>query len=881
MRATYRVQLRKEFGFNEAAGLAAYLAELGVSHLYCSPYLQAVAGSAHGYDVVDHSRVNVELGGASAHARMCETLGRHHLGQVLDIVPNHMAIGGRENIWWWDILENGPSSRFASYFDVDWDPPEARLRNLVLLPILGDRYGRVLESGDLRVQRSGSQFEVRYFDRVFPVTPRSLVSLLARAALQCGSQELGFIGDSFSNLPLATATDRLSVARRHRDKEVLLNQLARLIDEEPLVSRTIDASLDELNQDLNALDALLNDQNYRLAFWRTAQRDLDYRRFFDVDHLIGLRTELDYVFADTHALVLQWLEQGVLDGVRIDHPDGLRDPEHYFQKLRQAAPRSWIVVEKILEPGERLRESWPVDGTVGYEFLNRVGGLFVDPDGEGPLTDFYAEFTGETTDYQQIMRSAKGHVLRDALGSDLNRLTGLLIDICEHHRAYRDYTRHELHDALGEVIVSLPVYRTYARSELSEPHADDARYLDDALARAAMHRPDLDPDLLAFLRDILLMRLRGDLEMEVAMRVQQLSGAVMAKGVEDTAFYNFNRLVSLNEVGGDPGQFGTSVDEFHATCAEAQDRWPLAMLTTATHDTKRGEDARVRISMLSEIPEVWRDVVKRWSIMNERYRQQDFPDRNAEYLFYQTLIGTWPITAQRAVEYMEKAARESKAHTSWTNPNEDYELALRRFVEGVLGDAELIGDLEQVLAGLIEPARITSLAQTLLKLTAPGAPDIYQGTEIWDLSLVDPDNRRPVDFDLRAQLLQSLTDSSPESIWAEAESGLPKLWVIKQALALRRVRPELFGPRGTYEPLYAQGARAKHLVAFVRGESAITIVPRLVIGLAGRWGDTEIGLPNGRWHNFLTGEHIQGGAMALAVLLRRFPVALLVKADEA
>src|SRR5215203_603289 len=548
MRATYRVQLRKEFGFNDVAALADYLAELGVSHLYSSPYLQAAAGSTHGYDVIDHSRVNAELGGAEAHAAMCSALGACGLGQVLDIVPNHMAIGGRENVWWWDILENGPSSRYAAYFDVEWDPPEARLRNTVLLPVLGDRYGRVLEAGDLTVVRSGGRFEVRYFDHVFPIRPRSLVTLLARAADRCGSRELAFIADALEALPLTTATDRPSIARRHRDKEVLLTHLEQLTLDNPLVARTIDSEVAELNRDLDALDGLLSDQNYRLAFWRTAQRDLGYRRFFDVNSLIGLRAELEDVFEETHHLVLDWLRRGVIDGLRVDHPDGLRDPEQYLQRLRQAAPDGWLVVEKILESDEHLLESWPVDGTVGYEFLNRLNGIFVDPDGEEPLTELYWRFTGESIDFSDIVRQSKLLVLREILGSDLGRLTAMLVDVSEQHRAYRDYTRAEFYDTLPQLIVTLTVYRTYLRPEQREAQVDDVRYLTEAAERASQLRPDLDPDLLAFLRDLLLLREPGELETELAMRVQQLSGAVMAKGVEDTAFYTFNRLISLNEV---------------------------------------------------------------------------------------------------------------------------------------------------------------------------------------------------------------------------------------------------------------------------------------------------------------------------------------------
>ncbi len=745
---------------------------------------------------------------------------------------------------------------------------------------MGDRYGRVLEAGDLTVVRSGGRFEVRYFDHVFPIRPRSLVTLLARAADRCGSRELAFIADALEALPLTTATDRPSISRRHRDKEVLLTHLEQLTLDNPLVARTIDAEVTELNRDLDALDGLLSDQNYRLAFWRTAQRDLGYRRFFDVNSLIGLRAELEDVFEETHHLVLDWLRRGVIDGLRIDHPDGLRDPEQYLQRLRQAAPDGWLVVEKILESDEHLRESWPVDGTVGYEFLNRVNGIFVDPDGEEPLTELYWRFTGESIDFPDIVRQSKLLVLREILGSDLGRLTAMLVDVSEQHRAYRDYTRAEFYDTLRELIVNLPVYRTYVRPEHREAQGDDVRYLTEAAERASQLRPDLDPDLLAFLRDLLLLREPGELETELAMRVQQLSGAVMAKGVEDTAFYTFNRLISLNEVGGNPERFGISVDEYHQACIETQARWPATMLTTSTHDTKRGEDVRVRINVLSEIPDRWADAVTRWSTMNERYRHRDLVDRNAEYLIYQTLVGAWPIDSARLREYLEKAAREAKSHTSWTSPNAEYEAALQDFAEDALNNREFIDDLVKFVDSILEPSRVTSVAQLLLKLTAPGIPDIYQGTELWDLSLVDPDNRRPIDYSHRRALLTKLEGLSPEQVWQEAESGLPKLWVLQRTLGLRRNHLEAFGPRGSYVPLTAQGARSKHVVASSRGDIIVTVVPRLTTRLDGDWHGTQLELPGNYWRNVLTGEEITGSRVELDRLLRRFPVALLERLGE-
>jgi (1->4)-alpha-D-glucan 1-alpha-D-glucosylmutase len=882
--ATYRLQLQPAFGFDDAAAVAPYLARLGVSHLYASPYLQAAPGSTHGYDVIDHSRVNDELGGAAGHQRMCEALGEAGLGQVLDIVPNHMAIVGG-NRWWWDVLENGPSSQYASYFDVDWDPPEAKLRNTVLMPILGDHYGRVLEAGELRLQRDGGGFTVHYYEHVVPVAPRSLDELLLAASARCDSPELESLATAFGRLPPSWATDRESVRERHRDKEVLGASLARLCDEDPAVAEAIDAEVARINADFDALDALLERQNYRLAFWRTAGRELDYRRFFDIHTLAALRMEDDAVFFDTHELVIGWLKAGVIDGLRIDHPDGLRDPEGYLRRLeKEAGPGTFVVVEKILEPGERLPRSWPVAGTTGYDFVNEVGGLFVDPAGEGPLTESYARFTGEATDWEDVVSEKKHLVMREVLSAEVNRLIRLAVEVCDRHRRYRDYTRYDIDHALREIIAAFPVYRTYVVPG-TPPSEDDMARVEEAVEAAKARHPDLDTDLFEFLGGVLVGRHRaepgapggpGAPEDELVARFQQVTGPVMAKGVEDTAFYTYDRLASLNEVGGSPGRFGVSVEEFHrANEARAAD-WPATMLATSTHDTKRSEDVRARIALLSEFPQRFSEEVARWSSITERHRRGDLPDRNAEWLFYQTVVGAWPLPADRAVAYMEKASKEAKAHTSWVDPDPVYDEALRAFVEGALGDAEFNTAVEHFVTELVGPGRVNSLAQTLLKLTSPGVPDLYQGSELWDLSLVDPDNRRPVDFALRRRLLEQAEDTSPAEAWQkQTDSGLPKLLLTQRALHLRRRRRAAFAAGSSYQPLAAQGAKAAHAVAFVRGGSVVAVAPRLVLGLGGEWADTTLTLPPGTWTDVLDGTRIFTGEVALADLLAPFPVALL------
>ncbi len=874
-RATYRLQFHPGFTFQDAAALTDYLAALGVSHLYASPYLQAAKGSTHGYDVVDTGRVNEELGGVEGHQTLCSALQEWGLGQILDVVPNHMAITGPENAWWRDVLEDGPSSPYAAYFDVNWNPTEERLANKILLPILGDHYGRVLEAGEIQLVHEKGCFSIQYHDHMLPAAPGSLAGILDQAVRVSGSEKVAFIVDALSHLPIPKAHEFENTRRRRRNWTFIQNLLTQALDESQETCIAVDEVVEEVNASPDLLDAFLDEQNYRLAFWRAAARDLGYRRFFDINTLIGMRIEDKNVFADTHRLILKWLNEGVLDGVRIDHPDGLRDPEQYLERLREAAPEAWIVVEKILHPGEHLPDPWPVEGTTGYDFLNLLGGLFIDPAGEKPLTDFYAAFTGEQTDYTIIAREKKHRVLHELLASDVNRLTDLMVQVCERHRRYRDYTRWEINEAIREFIACFPVYRTYVRGN-EDVREEDRRVISEATKTAKTLRPELDPELFDFLKSVLLLERRGDLETEWVMRFQQLSGPATAKGIEDTAFYCFNRLICLNEVGGDPSRFRVSLEDFHQVMIESANCHPHAMLATSTHDTKRSEDVRARLTLLSEIPRAWKEAVRHWSIHNEKYRQGNVPDRNAEYLLYQILVGAWPIETERVLTFMEKAAREAKVHTSWTQPDTDYEKAFLEFVKAVLDDREFRSDLEKFVSSLVEPGRINSLSQVLIKLTAPGVPDFYQGTELWDLSLVDPDNRRPVDFDLRRLLLSELGKLSPEEIMARMDDGLPKLWVIHKSLELRKRLPEVF-LSGDYRPMKALGQKADHVVAFFRGENVGAVVPRLMLTMDGEWQDTWLEIPEGQWHNHLTGDRIKDGKAMLRDILARFPVALISK----
>ncbi len=874
--ATYRLQLHKGFTFEDASAIAPYLRELGISHVYSSPYLQAAPESMHGYDVVDHQRVNAELGGPQAHERFCRALGEAGLGQVLDIVPNHMSLG-RENRFWWDVLENGSSSRYASFFDIDWDPAEERLRNKVLVPVLGDHYGRVLEAGQIQVVRHGTEFTVEAASQSFPVSPNSLSVILARAADYSKSDALSFVAASFARLPEPGGWDRRAMLARDRDKVVLQRIVGRICEEQPAACDAINQAVQELNANWDALDDFLNQQHYRLAFWTTADQQLGYRRFFDVNTLIGLRMEREHVFEETHALLIDWLRKGVLDGVRVDHPDGLRDPLEYFRRLREHVPDGWIIGEKILEPGEFLREEWPIEGTSGYDFMNAVGGVLVSREGTERLRAIYGELTGEPTDFVEISHDKKINVTQEALGSDVNRLTSLFVQICECNRNQRDFTRTEIRRAIREVAACFRIYRTYVIPERNEITEEDRAAVREATECAKTHRQDIHAGLFDFMRQVLTLEVRGKWESEFVLRFQQFTSPVMAKGVEDTAFYCFNRLLGLNEVGSDPGHDGLTLTEFHAYQAKMQGTHPQTMTTLSTHDTKRSDDVRARLAVLSEMPEEFAQTVRAWMERNARYKAGDLPDRNTEYFLYQTMVGAWPLTPERLHAYMQKAMREAKQQTTWVANNKEYEDALDRFIDSLLADRAWCSDLEALVRRVRDSGRTNSLTQTLVKYTSPGVPDLYQGSELWDLSLVDPDNRRPVDYDLRRRLLTEMRGMSAESVLERWDDGLPKLWTIVHGLKVRRDLPRSFGPEGAYEPMEATGSKSEHVIAFVRGGDVVTVAPRLPLTLNGDWGDTRLTLPEGVWRNRLCGDVLDGGEVRISSLLKGFPVALLVK----
>lgn len=871
IRATYRLQLHRGFGFADAAELADYLADLGVSHVYLSPILQAAPGSAHGYDVVDHAQLNVELGGEAAYRRMSEAFARKGLSQVLDLVPNHMAIGTPANRWWWDVLESGPASRFASYFDVDWGAAGTS-DDRILVPVLGDHFGRVLEAGEIKVHREHRRFVVRYYDNSFPAAPRSVGPLLADAAQRCENEDLAFLALAMERLPNLYPNDREGGRRLHREKEVLYRLLERLL-ERTEVHEAIDAAIQLLNGDVDRLETFLESQNYRLAFWRTGRHELEYRRFFDIDTLVGLRMEDEEVFFETHAKTLELVEAGYVTGLRIDHVDGLREPKAYLSMLHRQVPTTWVVVEKILEHGERLPEGWPCAGTTGYDFMRNVTGLLIHPEGLASLDEAYGVFTGERTDWQQLVDVSKRRVLRDGLRADVERLSSLLELVASQHRRQRDHARTTLRRVLEAFLVAFPVYRTYVAPHDPPYTIPDRQTIESVARRVREAEPEIDAELVNWVQDILLLRHRGELEVEFAMRFQQLSGPVMAKGVEDTALYRYHRFLAANDVGADPSHATTDLDAFHGNMAETSSRAPHNMLTTSTHDTKRSEDVRARLVALSEVPDEWGALAARW---NERAEELGVTmvDRPTRYAFFQTVVGAWPIDADRLVQYLEKLVREAKLETSWTQQNAEYEAAVADMVRTLLADETFRSEVEEFVARIRDAGYVNALSQTLIKFTAPGVPDLYQGCEQWDLSLVDPDNRRPVDFEARRSALARLGRLEPEAIWEHRAEGLPKLHVTSAALRLRRELPTAFDETAGYEPLIASGPSAEHVIAFVRAGRVATVVPRWTLRRPEGWEEARIALPGGTWTQVLTNETFEGEA-SVGALFARFPVALL------
>jgi (1->4)-alpha-D-glucan 1-alpha-D-glucosylmutase len=985
-RATYRLQFNSSFTFRDACGIVPYLAALGISDCYASPFCKARVGSQHGYDIVDHTVLNPEIGTQADLDELAQELKQHGMGLIADIVPNHMGVAGDDNAWWNDVLENGPGSPFASFFDIDWMPLKPDLADKVLLPVLGKQFGEVLEDGDLVLEfTDGALLLVMYGNRRLPIAPRSWLHLLKHRieelAQQLGAdnpalQEYQSILSSIAHLPGPREREPEKVAERRRERDVIRRRLAELSTASPEISRFIADNLRIFNgtrgdpASFDNLEHLLDEQAYRLAHWQVAADEINYRRFFDVNELAAICMEQIEVFQAAHSLIFRLIADGHISGIRIDHPDGLYDPPEYLRRLQEtrqaqlhSAPQSgtassgstqetqphfagdkrsdgsgdiplYVVVEKILEPGERLPEDWPVHGTTGYEFLNSLGGLFVDRSQSKAFDRLYSRFLGRALDFKELLYDCKQLIMQVAMSSEISVLAHQLDRISEQNRRSRDFTLNSLTATIREIIACFPVYRTYVTERGVSDR--DRRYVEMAVARARRRNPATSASIFEFVRDILLLNFpvrlppaaRSALRQFVG-KFQQVTGPVMAKAVEDTAWYRYNRLVSLNEVGGDPEKFGVLPAAFHQQNLDRQAHWPYALLATSTHDTKRSEDVRARISVLSEIPREWQTRLARWSRTNKRHKRdvegELAPDRNDEYLLYQTLIGIWPLEppqagarpmlVERIQQYMIKAIHEAKVKSSWISPNDQYEQATRDFIAAILDDSPrnvFLADFLTLTRRIGDLGLWNSLSQVVLKMASPGVPDFYQGTELFDFSVVDPDNRRPVDFARRFEMARDLSQRIEETDQAQLfalatelvqtrNDSRIKLYVILQLLAHRRRNPRLF-TTGDYLPLDAAGPQKDHVIAFARWQGTdglVVVAPRLVAGLTYGltsplgveiWSDTQLNLPamrgQSQYRNLFTGETLigqsaepPGGAgehqLCLASVFKNFPVAVL------
>ena len=920
--ATYRLQLHAGFGFQQARAIVAYLDDLGVSHAYASPYMAAEPGSTHGYNLTDPRELNPEIGTEADHRAWTEALAARDMGHIVDVVPNHMA-ASTHNPWWVDVLENGPSSVYADYFDIEWNPQKEALQNKVLLAILGAQYGDVLERGELKLIREGGSFYVKYWERMLPANPRPLWKLLERANARLAAgdddprhHELSSIVTGLRNLPARTETERERQKERAREKEVLKRRLATLV-EDPLVAKVIDDELALANgtpgdpRSFDELDSILLEQSYRLAFWRVATEEINYRRFFDVNDLTAIRMEESAVFDATHQLLLKLVAEGRVQGVRLDHTDGLYDPAAYFTKLRHAIEHAgdesqrrevYVVAEKILTGNEELPRGWAIDGTTGYDFLALASALFVDRGAEKAFTRLYQDLTGDARSFAEHARDSKRVEMRSSLSSEIHMLSRRLERIAMLDRHSRDFTLPMLHRAVAETITAFPVYRTYIRPDGSR-EVTDQQIVRRATRLAQRRNPEVEPSVFDFLCDVLLLERAAqdqddrEARVQFAMRFQQITGPVMAKSVEDTAFYTYVRFVALNEVGGAPERFGTSIAELHTANELRLQRWPRCMTATATHDTKRGEDVRARLAVLSELPEAWETWMREWTALSAAHltplEEEVAPSAVDQYLFFQTALGAYPLAGgasdlvDRVAAYALKAAREAKQHTSWLSPNEAYEAALAHYITGMLTDPAFAASLAAKVDTVAPHGASNSLAQLVLRLSSPGVPDTYQGSELWELTLVDPDNRGAVDYEERRRLLREIEGASAKDLLASYRDGKVKLHVLRAGLRLRRERPRTF-LEGDYTAIDA----GEEIVAFARSHAegsvvcAVTRFPYRVTGgkapfaIADVWGTRQVAIPRGRWRDVLTGARVtaDGDGLPAARLFEELPVALLVSA---
>lgn len=981
--STYRLQFNRFFKFLDARDIIHYLHDLGISDIYASPYLGAKKGSMHGYDIVDHNVLNPEIGTTEEFDEFTTECRKYGMGQILDIVPNHMGISN-ENIWWMDLLENGPSSVFAAFFDVDWEPVKKELKDKVLLPILGVQYGAALENQEITLIFQEGAFYIDYFDHRFPVRPQTYL-LVLRHDVDTLENRLGpedphlteylSIMTAIEHLPPYTEKDAEKIKECYREKEIIKKRLSDLYHESSDIMEFIDSNMRTFNgnrgepRSFDLLDNLISEQAYRLSHWRVATEEINYRRFFDINDLAAIRMENPDVFKRTHDLIFRLVKEGKITGLRVDHPDGLYNPAKYFRRLQRECFMQkalnedassvqeteklyeemllkneqykpfYIIGEKILIKGERMPEDWPIFSTTGYVFLNSLNGIFIDTAHAKVFDEIYSRFIRIKLNYPDIVYEKKKQIMHASMASEINMLAHYLNRISEKNRHTRDFTLYSLRSVIVEVIAFFPVYRTYVKP--SGVNDRDRKYIESSVSKAMRRNPAVSESVFNFLRDILLLNYPDYLGeddrkewLDFTMKFQQITGPIMAKGVEDTAFYVYNRFVSLNEVGGNPEKFGTLPEAFHGQNMERTKYWPYALITTATHDTKRGEDVRTRINVLSEIPGEWRKHLISWSKLNRKKKVvadgQRLPDRNDEYLLYQTLIGAWPVMPplsspdeggieggfsyeafkKRIKEYMLKAVREAKVNSSWISPNAVYEDAMLMFIEKVMEpypDSPFLREFLPFQKKISHYGLLNALSQTLLKITAPGVPDFYQGTEVWDFSLVDPDNRRPVDYGVRVRMLEEIKKRESGIPLAELakeltfhkENGAIKLFLTYKALNFRRINRELFNT-GEYLTAEVTGEKNNNVVAFARriGDStALVVAPRFFSGLVRQpeglpfgkevWENSLIVVPSGNegteYRNIFTGEIVSAknisGAVALYLseVLMNFPVALLEK----
>jgi (1->4)-alpha-D-glucan 1-alpha-D-glucosylmutase len=942
-RCTYRLQFNRQFTFAQAREIVPYLDALGVSDAYASPYFQARAESLHGYDITDHNKLNTAIGSRQEYDSWVAELHAREMGQVLDFVPNHMGIGESLNQWWMDVLENGPSSTYAQYFDIEWRPLKADLHDKVLLPILGDQYGRVLERGELKVHFADGAFYLTYLERRLPIAPGTYRYILELALENLAEHrnedfyaELQSILTALEYLPRRTDTDPERIAERIREKEIIKRRLERRSQEASQVQQAIDKALVQISgqpgdtRSFDRLDELLNAQSYRLAFWRVAAEEINYRRFFDVNDLAAIRMEVPEVFDATHKLLLELVAAGAVTGLRIDHPDGLYLPREYFEKLQRCCANAlgiplpkdgraiYMIVEKVLTGGEKLPKDWPVHGTTGYDFANQVTQLLVDSSAEAAITNAFRRFIGHSMHFGHLVYAKKRQVMRLALANDVSVLGNMVDRLSEQNRWYRDFTLQALGRAVRETIACFPVYRTYLApgGRVSD---DDRQVIERAIAAAKRRNPAIEESVFNFLRDILMFRFPDNLDEQAraehvhfVLKFQQYTGPVMAKGLEDTVFYIFNRLAALNEVGGEPQQFGMGLETFHQRNQDRQRDWPATLLATSTHDTKRSEDVRARMVAISEIPQLWRLSIQRWRTVNRRWKKRidelDAPDLNEEYLLYQTLLGTWPVNARGEAEktasaeyvlriqsYMSKALNEAKINTSWVQPNEEWLASMHDFIAKTLEPSSKNKFLPSFLPVVEEIARlgaINSLSQILLKFASPGVPDIYQGNDVWDFSLVDPDNRRPVDYNQRRAMLDTLAKARPEELLQNWPDGRIKMFLTQRLLQFRKEQVDLFR-QGNYLPLSAAGELQNCCISFARefgGKWIVVIASRLSsrIGfppIGEKWRDAVVELPEklllGHVREIFTGREIRldGRCLGVAEAMSVLPFAVVASAS--